>query len=77
MKRNNVIGINNIFGMDRIGSSSTVESGQSLTLGIDYKLHRNAHYAKSRKEEDEDLPLLVEYLFHLEGGGRAGQIAIT
>ena len=51
--------------MDRIGSSSTVESGQSLTLGIDYKLHRNAHYAKSRKEKDKNLPVLPTEFFEL------------
>jgi len=35
------IDINNIFSLDRIGYSSTVESGQSLTVG--------AEYLKSRK----------------------------
>ena len=57
------IGINNIFGMDRIGSSDTVESGQSLTFGIDYKLHRNSYFAETKLEEDEDLPVLpTEFL---------------
>jgi len=31
------IDINNIFSIDRIGDSSTVESGQSLTIGAEYK----------------------------------------
>tara|TARA_Y100000590_G_scaffold469928_1_gene660749 strand:- start:3554 stop:5995 length:2442 start_codon:yes stop_codon:yes gene_type:complete len=41
------IDIKNIFSIDRIGFSDSVETGQSLTIGADYK--------KSRKEED-DLP---------------------
>ena len=39
------IDINNIFSLDRIGYSSTVESGQSLTIG--------AEYLKSRKINDK------------------------
>ena len=39
------IGINNIFSLDRIGYSGTVESGQSLTIGTEY--------LKSRKINDE------------------------
>ena len=43
------IDINNIFALDRIGNSSTVESGQSLTIGTEY--------LKSRKINDnEDNP---------------------
>ena len=38
------IDINNIFSLNRIGFSNTVEGGQSLTIGADYK--------KSRKEGD-------------------------
>jgi len=47
---NRRIDINNIFSLDRIGSADTVESGQSLTIGTEYK--------KSRKKGDlpEDLP---------------------
>ena len=47
---NRRIDINNIFSLDRIGSTDTVESGQSLTIGTEYK--------KSRKKGDlpEDLP---------------------
>ena len=30
------IDINNIFSLDRIGYSGTVESGQSLTIGAEY-----------------------------------------
>ena len=66
LKDSNVrIGINNIFAMDRIGSSNTVESGQSLTLGMDYKLNRNSNYAKSRKEKDKNLPVLPTEFFEL------------
>jgi len=38
------IDINNIFSLDRIGFANTVESGQSLTVGAEYK--------KSRKEKE-------------------------
>jgi len=41
---NRRIDINNIFSLDRIGSSDTVESGKSLTIGTEYK--------KSRKKGD-------------------------
>ena len=41
---NRRIGINNIFSLNRIASSDTVESGQSITIGTEYK--------KSRKAED-------------------------
>tara|TARA_B100000686_G_scaffold340072_1_gene415174 strand:- start:875 stop:3511 length:2637 start_codon:yes stop_codon:yes gene_type:complete len=37
------ININNIFSLDRIGFADTIESGQSLTIGTEYK--------KTRKEE--------------------------
>ena len=37
------IDINNIFALNRISSSDTVESGQSITIGAEYK--------KSRKDE--------------------------
>ena len=40
------IDINNIFALDRIGNSSTVESGQSLTVGTEY--------LKSRKINDNE-----------------------
>tara|TARA_Y100000590_G_C15656564_1_gene990855 strand:- start:529 stop:1728 length:1200 start_codon:yes stop_codon:yes gene_type:complete len=66
LKDNRVrIGINNIFAMNRIGSNDTVETGQSLTFGIDYKLHRNSNYAETRLEEDENLPALPVELFEL------------
>ena len=42
------IDINNIFSLDRIGFSNTVESGQSLTIGAEYK--------KSKKRERDNLP---------------------
>jgi len=40
------INMTNIFEIDRLGFSDTVESGQSLTIGTEYK--------KSRKEEEYD-----------------------
>ena len=42
------IDINNIFSLDRIGFANTVESGQSLTIGTEYK--------KSRKEKKGNAP---------------------
>ena len=42
------IDINNIFSLDRIGFANTVESGQSLTIGTEYK--------KSRKEKEDNVP---------------------
>ena len=42
------IDINNIFSLDRIGFANTVESGQSLTIGAEYK--------KSRKEKKDNAP---------------------
>jgi len=49
------IDINNIFALDRIGNSSTVESGQSLTIGTEY--------LKSRKFNDnEDNPYPTDLL---------------
>ena len=43
------IDINNIFSLDRIGYSGTVESGQSLTIGAEYLKSRNTN----EKEENE------------------------
>ncbi len=42
------ININNIFSLDRIGFADTIESGQSLTIGTEYK--------KSRKEKKDSTP---------------------
>ena len=42
------IDISNIFSLNRIGFGDVVESGQSLTIGADYK--------KTRKEKESDLP---------------------
>ena len=42
------IDINNIFWLDRIGFANTVESGQSLTIGTEYK--------KSRNEKEDNAP---------------------
>ena len=35
------IDINNVFSLDRIGFANTIESGQSLTIGAEYKKSRN------------------------------------
>jgi len=43
------IDINNIFSLDRIGYSGTVESGKSLTIGAEYLKSRNTN----KKEENE------------------------
>ena len=50
------IDINNIFALDRIGYSSTVESGQSLTLGAEYKKSR---IINRKKISDKELPVDV------------------
>ena len=42
------IDINNIFALDRIGFANTVESGQSLTIGAEYK--------KSKKRKRDNPP---------------------
>ena len=34
---NNKINVDNIFSKNRIGVNDTLESGQSLTVGVDYK----------------------------------------
>ena len=38
-----IINTDNIFDINRIGSSDTFEAGKSLTLGIDYKIESNAN----------------------------------
>ena len=50
------IDINNIFSLDRIGFSNTVESGQSLTLGTEYKKSRKIN---EDNIADEELPFEV------------------
>ena len=58
------IDINNIFGLNRIGFDKTVEGGQSLTLGTEYKKtnkENNEIFSVNlasvfRDEENEDLP---------------------
>ena len=50
------IDINNIWSLNRIASSSTVESGQSLTVGAEYKKSRNVDV---KKVSDEEYPVDV------------------
>jgi len=45
------IDINNIWSLNRIASSSTIESGQSLTVGAEYKKSRNIDVKKVLDEE--------------------------
>ena len=45
------IDINNIWSLNRIASSSTIESGQSLTVGAEYKKSRNIDIKKVLDEE--------------------------
>jgi LPS-assembly protein len=46
------IDINNIFSLNRIASSDSVESGQSLTMGINYKKSRKTNYKINIDQED-------------------------
>ena len=50
------IDINNIWSLNRIASSSTIESGQSLTVGAEYKKSRNIDV---KKVSDEEYPVDV------------------
>ncbi len=56
---------NNIFDLNRLGMEDTLEGGESLTMGFDYKLVKNEENSELlklglvqvfRNEENEDLP---------------------
>ena len=50
------IDVNNIWDLNRIASSNTIESGQSLTLGAGYKKSRKI---SKTKKSDEKIPVDV------------------
>ena len=61
----NKINIDNIFSSNRIGVIDTIESGESLTLGVDYKKEKlediNKYFEMKlatviRKDEENDIP---------------------
>jgi LPS-assembly protein len=43
----NIIDVNNVFSINRLGLSDTLETGKSVTLGLDYK--------KEKKNELENI----------------------
>ncbi|MBC8305574.1 MAG: organic solvent tolerance protein, partial [Pelagibacterales bacterium] len=60
------IDINNIFSLDRIGYSSTVESGQSLTIGSEYLKSRKINDKEDNKYPTDLLKLSVATVFRDE-----------
>ena len=56
------IDINNIFSLDRIGSSGTVESGQSLTIGAEYLKSRKINDKPRKINDNEDDPYPTDLL---------------
>ena len=66
-KEDRVINFNNIFSLDRIGFSDTVEGGQSITIGSEYSVSNIIDNNKEifsinlatvfRNEEDDKLPI--------------------
>ena len=62
---NNKINVDNIFSKNRIGVNDTLESGQSLTVGVDYKKEKieniNKYFEMKlatvfRDEEENEIP---------------------
>ena len=60
------IGINNVFSLDRIAANDTIEGGESITIGTEYKKINNKNFKETinlnfaqviRAKKNEDLPI--------------------
>ena len=55
----NILNVDNIFNNNRLGLSDSLESGRSLTVGIDYRKELN--YQEKENIEDENLDSINKY----------------
>ena len=54
----NTLYVDNIFNTNRLGLSDTLESGRSITLGLDYKKEKTKH---KKNTEDENIDSINKY----------------
>ncbi len=54
----NTLYVDNIFNTNRLGLSDTLESGRSITLGLDYKKEKTKY---KKNTEDEDIDSINKY----------------